>query len=117
MKTWKVTLGSPRQRRHWGRGVWLSFPWKQSRQKDKMATFVTLMASRRKVVEQLFEKKRLDGIFNNANMLLNYRFLCLFILNIQRQQSYWNFDFVILLINMNNTVNIQQFACCFSSSA
>lgn len=40
-----------------------------SRQKDKMATFVTLMGSRRKVVEQLFEKKRLDGIVNAVNLL------------------------------------------------
>ena len=51
---------------------WLSFPWKQSRQKDKMATFVTLMESKGKVVDQLFDKKRLDGILSVVNGLFIY---------------------------------------------
>ena len=70
-----------------------------------MATFVTLMSSRRKVIEQLFEEKRLDGIFNIANLLLKCRFLFLFILNAKRQQNYWNFDFGILRINMSTSLH------------
>lgn len=81
-----------------------------------MATFVTLMSSRRNVIEQLFEEKRLDGIFNIANLLLKCRFLFLFILNAKRQQNYWNFDFGILRINMSTSLHLG-IACCFSSSA